>query len=52
MPELKKLSFNIHYGEGSVSHGPFGVVLSDFKHESASRPLCGFWRIDDQQLDI
>jgi hypothetical protein len=20
--------------------------------ESASRPLCGFWRIDNQQLDI
>jgi hypothetical protein len=20
--------------------------------ESASRPLCGFWSIDDQQLDI
>jgi hypothetical protein len=21
-------------------------------HESTSRPPCGFWRIDDQQLDI
>jgi hypothetical protein len=29
---VRKLSFNIHYGEGSVSHNPFGVDLSDFKH--------------------
>jgi hypothetical protein len=28
----------------------FESVLS--MGESASRPPCGFWRIDDQQLDI
>jgi hypothetical protein len=29
---LEKLSFSIHYGEGSVSHDPLRVDLSDFYH--------------------
>jgi hypothetical protein len=28
----EKLSFSIHYGEASVSQGPFRVDLGDFKH--------------------
>jgi hypothetical protein len=27
-------------------------ITKKWKFESASRPPCGFWRIDDQQLDI
>jgi hypothetical protein len=28
------------------------LTLLDFELESASRPLCEFWRIDDQQLEV
>jgi hypothetical protein len=34
-------------------HVPQGVIKLEKKEfESASRPPCGFWRIDDLQLDI
>jgi hypothetical protein len=28
------------------------MLKLSWSFESASRPLCGFWRIDDQQLEI
>jgi hypothetical protein len=33
-----------------IDEGPEHETFGDV--ESASRPPCGFWRIDDQQLDI
>jgi fructose-bisphosphate aldolase class 1 len=36
---------------GTIGKRLSSINLENVESESASRPPCGFWRIDDQQLE-